>query len=86
MIIGDFGSGSGDFAQKRAFSDVGESHQSHVRDHFHFENDGMLLDLFALLGKIRRVPPRRGKAHVPLAAVAAAGDEYLLPVLEDVAD
>ena len=44
----------------------------------------MLLYLFTLLRKVGGMASCRRKTNVPLAAVAAARYEYLLPVLEDV--
>ena len=86
MIIGDFRLGCGNFTQKRTFPNIGEAHQSHVGNHFHFEDDVMLFDFFSLLRKIGGVPSRGRKTNVAFSAVPAAGDENFLSVLEYVAD
>ena len=78
MIIGDFRLGCGNFTQKRTFPNIGEAHQSHVGNHFHFEDDVMLFDFFSLLRKIGGVPSRGRKTNVAFSSVPAAGDEVIV--------
>ena len=80
MVVRDLRLCGADFRQECALAHVGEPNQSHVRNHLQFQNKGVNLRLFPLLREVGRVPPRSGKAHVALAAPAAAREQNLFAV------
>ena len=74
MIVCNLGSCRGNFRKQGAFSHVREAHEADVGNDFHFQNDVMLFDLFALLREVGRVSARRRETYVAFPAVPAAGD------------
>ena len=78
VIVGDLGFRRRQRGQNGAFAHVGEADQPHVRNGFQFQTEGMDLRLDARLGKVGRLPGRRGKMLVAVPADTAPKQHLFL--------
>lgn len=77
-IVGDLGFGSGNSREQRTLARIGEAHQSHVGQHFQFENESPFVALFARLGVARRLVG--GAFEMPVAETSAAAMQQHQPL------
>ena len=76
VVVGDFGLGGTDHADKGRFAHIGESHQSHVSQQLQFQGDIAPFPGGARLGKTRDLPGGSGKMLIASASFAALEHQH----------
>ena len=85
-IVGYLGFGGADYREERRFACIGEAHEAHVRQNLELQDDVLFLTRLAGLRVTRGLIG--GSAEMPVSQSSAAAFEqnYLLPVLFDLAE
>ncbi len=85
-IVGDLGLGAADHRQQGGFAGVGHADDAHVGDQLELQAQPQFLARLALLGHARRLVGGALEGRVAAAAAAAAHDNRLLAVGDQIGD